>query len=64
MEVRVLVNVALVVLRVAECVRVVTMDVVQTVDQMYVLELARPHVLIHALEIVALHAVRLVLETA
>ena len=64
MEVRVLVNVVLVVLRVAECVRVVTMDVVQTVDQMYVLELARPHVLIHALEIVALHAVRLVLETA
>lgn len=64
MEVRVLVNVALVVLRVAECVRAVTMDVVQTVDQMYVLELARPHVLIHALEIVALHAVRLVLETA
>ena len=64
MEVRVLVNVVLVVLRVAECVRVVTMDVVQTVDQMYVLELARPHVLIHALEIVVLHAVRLVLETA
>lgn len=63
MEVRVLVNVVLVVLRVAECVRVVTMDVVQTVDQMYVLELARPHVLIPALEIVAPHAARLVLET-
>ena len=63
MEVRVPVNVVLVVLRVAECVRVVTMDVVQTVDQMYVLELARPHVLIPALEIVVLHAARLVLET-
>ena len=50
-------------LHVVECVRAVTMDVVQTADRMYVLELARPHVLIHALEIVALHAARLVLET-
>lgn len=64
MEVRVLVNVVLVVLRVAECVRVVTMDVVQTVDQMCALDHVHLHALIHVLEIVALHVVRLVLETA
>ena len=57
-EVRVLVNVALVVLRVAECVLVVTMDVVQIVGRMCALELAHLHVLTHVLEIAVQHVAR------
>lgn len=57
-EVRALDNVALVVLRVAECVLVVTMDVVRTVDQMCALEHVHLHVLTRASEIAVQHVVR------